>query len=66
MATAEPDPAKEIIRTWLHRLTTDAVIMGAIRSGGQVEVRLFCHRGEVRKDPVVVLNAGPSTSVGVV
>lgn len=59
----EMDPTStEIIAQWVRQLASP-VIQEALRSGGQVEIRLFTHAGKVRKTPVVVLNAGPNAMV---
>lgn len=54
--------AERVITEWVRQLATP-LIEEAIAEGGQVEVRLFANKGQVRKDPVIVLNAGPSSMV---
>lgn len=58
------DNLPEVTQAWIRQLVTIQHLDVLIESGGQVEVRLFTNQGKVRKDPVIVLNAGPSTMVG--
>lgn len=60
MAIPQFDPSTEqVIKQWITQLV-DPLIQHAILNGGQVEIRLFTNGGKVRKNPVVLLNAGPN------
>jgi len=51
-------------RAWIAQLLDDkmSALLGVV-GDGQVEVRLFASKGRVRKDPIVLLNSGPSAMV---
>lgn len=58
MADAALDDTPEVIQQWVRQLLAPDLV-DLIRSRtGQVEVRLFCNGSRVRKEPVILLNAG--------
>lgn len=67
MATAHRDPSdpqrikERAIRDWVSQIMATPIILDAVVAGGQVEVRLFANNGEVRKEPIILLNAGTLT-----
>lgn len=48
-----------VIQAWIKQLLSTEIQDLATRDG-QLEVRLYANRAQVRKHPMICLNAGPS------
>lgn len=63
----QPGPFSEVnpvIQAWVRQILSPTFVrMLEVVADGQIEIRLFANRGKVRKEPVIILNAGPSENV---
>lgn len=58
-----PHVTNEVILAWVSQLLSAEVVSLVEGREGQIEIRLFANRGKVRKNPMILLNAGPQEMV---